>query len=78
VRILSAKHSDFFTESDTLSKNGIILSAKHINLPKEGMKLPKDGINLHMNHTNSHTKHTNLPLSRRAGEGGTRREAVEG
>jgi hypothetical protein len=68
---LLGKYLDFLAESDTLSKNGIILSAEHINLPKEGMKLPKDGIN-------SHAKRINLPLSRRAGEGGTRREAVGG
>ena len=71
VQTLLEKHINLFSEVAILSINGIMISARHIDLIMEGIKLPGESIT-------SHTKHINLPLSRRAGEGGTRREAVGG
>ena len=61
------------------------LYAIHINFLMKYTALPEDNVNLHMNHIdlpanhiNLHINTINLPLSRRAGEGGARREAVGG
>jgi hypothetical protein len=54
------------------------LSASHIDILTKFTELPKDNANLHTNTINVHTDTINLPLSGRAGEGGTRREAGGG
>jgi hypothetical protein len=61
---LSASHIDFVMKS--------------IELLEDNVKFHTNIINLLTNIINLHTDPINLPLSRRAGEGGTRREAGGG
>jgi hypothetical protein len=54
------------------------LSASHIEFFTKSTEMPKDNANFQTNRINFHTSRINLPLSRRAGEGGTRRKAGGG